>query len=519
MNVKSLLLLAILLLLLMSASQALAAAPIAPGDVVINEFVANSDDSEWVELHNTTNAPLDISGHYIDDIANGGGSPKAIPSGTIIPAHGYYVMYFKNFLNNGGDDVRFLDTSQAILDDTTYTYTTPAYSWYRFPDGGRWSGIESSWPSPGRSNPGTGDRPWEPGTFEIRIFDVDQGDSQLIIFPSGYSILIDVAEKSWNTGKGAALIAAKIRTITGGSHVNVGVLTHLHLDHIGYFGYGGFWALLEKEDITFDKIIDRDAGVWDDTLPGGVEDGLCDPSTEIVWHNAGSLSDNEAGTTEKWICYATNPANTKIYSPTRELAQLGSVDQIDPPDEGAIVEIIEVNAEDVMMDGGVIPVAGDHTEMDNPPSENDYCVALKITYGSIDYATAGDTDGEYVTSENGYTYNDVESVIAPRFGQVELLHTNHHGSSHSNNQFYVDTLDPEVSFISCGSNGYGHPAQPVLDRLLVTGEVYLTNMCDETRDYGDAVIFNGDIIVRSTDGITYTINVPQFSYLPLVVAP
>ena len=51
--------------------------------------------------------------------------------------------------------------------------------------------------------------------FEIHIFDVEQGDSQLIIFPSGYTILIDASELSWNSGKTAALIAGKIRKITG----------------------------------------------------------------------------------------------------------------------------------------------------------------------------------------------------------------------------------------------------------------------------------------------------------------
>ena len=33
---------------------------------------------------------------------------------------------------------------------------------------------------------------WVPGNFEIHMFEVGQGNSQLIIFPSGFSILIDV---------------------------------------------------------------------------------------------------------------------------------------------------------------------------------------------------------------------------------------------------------------------------------------------------------------------------------------
>jgi len=358
-----------------------------------------------------------------------------------------------------------------------------------------------------QTNAGT----WVPGTFEIHIFDVEQGDSQLIIFPSGYTILIDVAEPSWNSHRSATLVAEKIRTITGGSHINVGVITHLHLDHIGYVGYGGFWSLIEEEGITFDKIIDRDAGVWVDGSGGGIVDGQCDKDHEIEWHNAGTLSN----TASLWVCYATNPANSNIYS-WRELPVVGSTTQIDPPDTNAVVEIIQADAQGVMMVDGVTPIPGDHTTDPLPPSENDYSVALKITFGTIDYLTAGDTDGEYATSGWDYKYNDIETVIADRIGRVELLKVNHHGSSHSSNQYYIDTLNPDDTFISCGNNSYGHPDQVVLDRLKATANVYLTNLCDETRNYSGTTIVNGDIVIRSTDGNSYEVVGPKWIYLPLV---
>ena len=475
--------------------------PAVSGDVVINEFFANGTP-EWVELYNTTLQAKDISGFYIDDIAAGGGSPIAIPAGTVIPAGGFYVLEFSSFLNNGGDDVRFLDPTQTtVLDAYTYSSSTAGYSWYRYPDGGAWATLETSTPTPGASNPGTGDTPWTPGTFEIRIFDVEQGDSQLILFPSGFSVLIDVREPSWNTGQGAALIAQKIQSITGGTHVNVGVLSHHHLDHIGYAGFGGFWGLIETHGITFDKIVDRNAGAWVDGFGGGTVNGSCDADLEIQWYNAGTQS----GTSRNWLCYATNPANTNIY-PIREIAQLGSTTQIDPPDTGAVVEIVQVDGDGVMLADGVTPIQGDHTADPVPPSENDYSIALKIRFGTSDYATAGDSDGEYATSQWGYTYNDVEAILAPRFGQVDVLRANHHGSGHSTSQFYVDTLDPDASAISCGNNTYGHPGQLVLDRLLGTGDVYLTNLCDTTRNYGAAVIVNGDILLQSTDGVNYTID-------------
>jgi beta-lactamase superfamily II metal-dependent hydrolase len=475
------------------------------GDVVINEFVANAA-TEWVELYNTTLTNLDISGYYIDDIAAGGGTPKAIPADTIIPAGGYYVLSFSGFLNNGGDDVRFLDPTQTtVLDAHTYGSASADSSIYRFPDGGAWAGVEANPPSPGASNPGTGDTPWTPGTFEIRIFDVEQGDSQLIIYPSGFSILIDVREASWNTGAGAAYIAGKIQAITGGTHVNVGVISHHHLDHMGYAGYGGFWGLLENEGITFDKIVDRNAGAWVDGYGGGTVDGVCDPDLEIQWYNAGTQS----GTGRNWLCYATNSANLNIF-PIREIATLNSTTQIDPPDVGAVVEIVQVDGDSVMLVDGVTPIQGDHTGDAVPPSENDYSIALKVTYGDIDYATAGDADGVYDTSTWGYTYNDVETILAPRFGQVDILRANHHGSGHSTSQYYVDTLNPDASAVSCGNNTYGHPAQEVINRLLATGALYFTNTCDTTVNYGSSVIVNGDIIIKSTDGTNYTVNGDPF---------
>jgi hypothetical protein len=351
---------------------------------------------------------------------------------------------------------------------------------------------------------------WVPGSFEIHIFDVDQGDSQLIIFPSGFTLLIDVGEPVYNTDKNAVLIAAKIREITGGSHINVGLITHLHMDHIGYAGNGGFWALIEEQGITFDKIIDRDAGVWDDGLDGTPEDGICNYETEIVWHNAGEVSN----TMRKWLCYATDHANTDIYG-WREIAQLGSTTQIDPPDPNVTVTIIQVDAAGLMMEDGTTPVSGDHTAEGTPPSENDYSTALKITYGAIDYATAGDTDGEYYDA-----YNDRETVIAPRIGPVELMHVNHHGSSHSTNQAYVDTLDPDDTFISCGST-YDHPDQVVLDRLTAIANVYQTNECEieEPRDYTGVHTATGDITIRSLDALTYAVSYIQWAYLPFIFKP
>ena len=342
---------------------------------------------------------------------------------------------------------------------------------------------------------------WVAGNFETYVFDHEQRDSQLIVSPSGKTLLIDAGEASWNTGNGAAFIANKLREVMGPgfTHIDYVMPSHLHLDHMGYAGYGGIWGLIETQGFTVGKLIDRDAGRWVD----GNNDGVCDPKTEIVWHNAGTVS----GTARNWLCYATNPAYAAKLN--RVIPIVGSTSQIDLG-PGVIVTIIGVDAQGVNMVDGVTTLQGDHTADATPPSENDYSIAIKVSFGQLDYATAGDTDGEYATSSFGYTYNDVERVIAPRFGRVEILRANHHGSGHSTSAYYVSTLNPDVSIISCGANSYGHPEQTTLDRLLATGAVYLTNTCDTTRNYGNSIIANGDVVIRSVNGTNYTVNGTPF---------
>lgn len=501
-------LLCLLLLATSSGAWHAQAAPTAnhlsPGTILINEFIPAPQTiytQEKIELYNTTANSVDIGGLWIDDIASGGGAAQQIPAGTTIPGFGYYVHNTANFLNNGGDDVRLLaEDGLTVLDARTYT-ASPGYdlALARNCDGGAWGpgGVTAT---PGATN-GACPGAWTPGTFAIYVFDVEQGDSQFIISPSGKTMLIDLAEHGWNTGNNAAYIAGKLRQIMGSSfnHIDYMVPSHLHLDHIGYAGYGGLWALLEVHGFTIGKMVDRDAGRWVDSNT----DNICDPDTEIVWHNAGT----ESGTARNWLCYVTNPANAAKVN--REIATVNSTTQIDLG-PGVTVKVVQRDAEDVMQVDGVTPLRGDHTLDALPPSENDYSIGLKITYGQLDYATAGDSDGEYATSSFGYSYNNVEAVLAQRMGMVDVMRANHHGSGHSTSQLYADTLQPHASFISCGDNTYGHPGQTTLDRLLAWGAVYLTNLCDVTRNYGASVIVNGDILLQSTDGVNYTINGTPF---------
>lgn len=61
--------------------------------VRINEALTHSDpDDDWIELYNTTAAPVDVGNWYVSDKLNDL-TRYQIPAGTIIPANGYLILH------------------------------------------------------------------------------------------------------------------------------------------------------------------------------------------------------------------------------------------------------------------------------------------------------------------------------------------------------------------------------------------------------------------------------------------
>ncbi len=76
------------------------------GSITINEVLAHSHAiaPDWIELHNITDAPINIGGWFLSDDNSGGtnSTKYEIPLGTAIPAGGYQVFY---------EDTSFGDTN------------------------------------------------------------------------------------------------------------------------------------------------------------------------------------------------------------------------------------------------------------------------------------------------------------------------------------------------------------------------------------------------------------------------
>jgi beta-lactamase superfamily II metal-dependent hydrolase len=93
--------------------------------------------------------------------------------------------------------------------------------------------------------------------------------------------------------------------------------------------------------------------------------------------------------------------------------------------------------------------------------ENDKSLVCVVRSGQFDAVIGGDLSGYNTTK-----YKNIETSVAYMVGQVEVYKVHHHGSNHSSNPEWLQTIKPLIGIISCGDgNGYGHPAVKTLNRL------------------------------------------------------
>lgn len=134
------------------------------GQVVINEFLAvnqsgATDDAgqheDWIELYNTSNTPLNLSGLYLSD-SYINPFKYTFPGNTVIPAYGYLTIWADedspttsalhcNFKLSGSGEKIILSKANGILDSITFAAQNADISFGRCPDGtGEFSILSTS---------------------------------------------------------------------------------------------------------------------------------------------------------------------------------------------------------------------------------------------------------------------------------------------------------------------------------------------------------------------------------------
>ncbi len=275
------------------------------------------------------------------------------------------------------------------------------------------------------------------GMLQIHCLNVGHGDATLVISPAGRTLLIDAGNDSMGLRKVLPWLSS--RGITSLDWI---VATHYHGDHIG----------------GLDEVIN---GLGRDSVK------------QAVYDRGWSYGTNAYG---DYVRAAGNKRRTIADGMALDLG------------EGVIVRCLAVNGNGRL-----------HSPFTDPPwSENDLCIALRISYQRFDFSISGDLSGE----STAY-YRDIETSVGPEIGPVEVLRVNHHGSAYSSNCSFLAALSPLVSVISCGKNDYGLPTQEALSRLRPYGPVY------QTADR-DGRPVNGDVII-STDGQRFIVNGDTFN--------
>ncbi|ARC55708.1 hypothetical protein AS850_01285 [Frondihabitans sp. 762G35] len=127
---------------LIAATATVAAAAPAPSTgVVVNEVESNGDDTDWVELTNTSAAPIDVSGYGFLD-SDDTHAKYVLPAGSVVEPGGFLVVDQATTTDPEGfsfglgapDSARLYDTANTLV--ASYAWTAhSAVTYGRCPDG------------------------------------------------------------------------------------------------------------------------------------------------------------------------------------------------------------------------------------------------------------------------------------------------------------------------------------------------------------------------------------------------
>jgi len=101
-------------------------------NIYLSEVMVNpeSGENEWVEIYNNNDFAATLNNWYVDDIENGGSTPKVF--NLEISAKGYGIFDLNtSVFNNSGDSVRLLDLNKTEKDSFEYSSSEQGKTWGR----------------------------------------------------------------------------------------------------------------------------------------------------------------------------------------------------------------------------------------------------------------------------------------------------------------------------------------------------------------------------------------------------
>jgi competence protein ComEC len=284
-------------------------------------------------------------------------------------------------------------------------------------------------------------RPPPPSGAEMQVHILDvgpvDGDSILIISPTGQSVLIDAGD----VGKDKVVLDALKRYKI--QQLDYLINTHPHRDHIG-----GAAAVIKAVKVL--NIIDN--GLGPVTLAGAKP---AKPTASPAPKPTPPAGKQKKSATQFYDDYKAAVTASGAHYEKAEAAKkydLGG---------GARLTILAPTepyfTADNLKTGG------------NEPNANS--IVVRLDYGDFSMLLAGDAEEQ---SEQRLLAKDAELP-------AKILKVAHHGSKYATSADFLKRVHPEAAIISAGEwNRYGHPWQAVLDRLKAAEvKVYRTDLQGE----------------------------------------
>ena len=278
------------------------------------------------------------------------------------------------------------------------------------------------------------------GELQVHVLDVGpiEGDSILIISPTGKSVLIDAGD----AGKGKTVLDALKRYKI--DQLDYFIATHPHPDHIG----------------GADEVLNRiKVGI---VIDNGVNLSTPAPTPPANSNRKGAKPSPPPPAKKKGKTingfFDEYEAALKQNGAQYEKAQVGKKYDLGG---GAILTVLAPSepffTKEQMKAGG------------NDTNANS--IVLRLDYGEFSMLFMGDAEAQ---TEQRLLGKDLEL-------KATVIKIAHHGSKYASSEDFMKRVQPEAAIISDGAwNRYGHPSQVVLDRLkAAAAKVYRTDLQGE----------------------------------------
>jgi beta-lactamase superfamily II metal-dependent hydrolase len=285
-------------------------------------------------------------------------------------------------------------------------------------------------------------RPPKPtGELRVHVLDVGpvEGDSILIISPTGKSVLIDAGD----AGKGKLVLEALKRYKV--ERIDYFIATHPHPDHLGA-------ADEVLNGIKVANMIDNGVDLSTPAPPEPAKTGKGKRPAPPPPAKKSKVKTVNAFFDEYQAALKLNGAQYEKAEPGKKY------------DLGGAAFLTVLAPSEPFFTKEHMKAGGNDTNANS--------IVLRLDYGEFSMLFMGDAESQ--TEERLLGKKDLEL-------EAKVIKVAHHGSKYATSENFLKRVQPQTAIISDGSwNRYGHPAQGILDRLkAANAKVYRTDLQGE----------------------------------------